>query len=173
LSEEDTYIRAKLSEINGAIDRLTEMLNRMIDVIAKIGEVQNATDDLTLRVVSNGEKIDEIIRKLAMLSSGPASPAATGKGLEGKGAISEFTAILETVESYLREGAIASDLAARLQESADSLEEKGATGAVVVKMSRWVRILKTYGRVDSVSHTDLNKLRGDLKDWQKELTARR
>ncbi len=173
MSEEDTYVRAKLTEINGAIERLTEMLNRMIDVIAKIGEVQNATDDLTLRVVANGEKIDEVLRRLVAVSTGSTSSTATGKGLEEKGAISAFTAILEAVESQLREGAIASDLAARLQESAASLEEKGATGAVVVKMSRWVRILKTYGRVDSVSPSDLNKLRGDLKDWQKELTARR
>jgi len=170
LSEEDTYIRAKLTEINGAIDRLTEMLNRMIDVISKIGEVQDATDDLTLRVVSNGEKIDEILRKLA---SAPVATGATGGSLEDKGVISHYTAVLDALEAQLREGAIASDLASKISEAADALEEKGAAGAVIVKMNRWVRILRTYGRIDSVSPTDLGKLRIDLKEWQKELAARR
>ncbi len=170
MSEEDTYIRAKLTEINGAIDRLTEMLNRMIDVISKIGEVQDATDDLTLRVVSNGEKIDEILRKLA---SAPVATGATGGSLEDKGVISHYTAVLDALEAQLREGAIASDLASKISEAADALEEKGAAGAVIVKMNRWVRILRTYGRIDSVSPTDLGKLRIDLKEWQKELAARR
>lgn len=169
LSEEDTYIRAKLTEINGSIERLTDMLNRMIDVISKIGEVQDATDDLTLRVVSNGEKLDEIMRKLATVPS----VAAGGASLEEKGVISQHTAVLETLDNQLREGVIASDLSAKISEAAEALEEKGAAGAVVVKMSRWVRILKTYGRIDSISPTDLGKLRADLKEWQRELTARR
>ncbi|MFW9978310.1 MAG: hypothetical protein ACFFEJ_09540 [Candidatus Thorarchaeota archaeon] len=170
MSEEDTYIRAKLTEINGAIERLTDMLNRMIDVISKIGEVQDATDDLTLRVVSNGEKIDEIIRKLASV---PMASAGSGASLEEKGVISQYTAILDTLDTQLREGAIASDLSTKISEAAEALEEKGAAGAVIVKMGRWVRILKTYGRIDSVSPTDLGKLRTDLKEWQRELTARR
>ncbi len=152
------------------MERMTEMLNKMIEVISHIGEVQEATEDLTLRVASNGEKLDEILRKLA---SAPASAPPSSGRLEEKGAISVFTSILDSVDNQLREGALASDLATLIAEASESLEQKGASSAIIVKMSRWVRILKTYGRIDSVSPTDLNKLRSDLKEWQKELTARR
>jgi len=171
LSEEDTYMRAKLTEINGSIERLTEMINKMVEVISKINDVQEATEDLSLRVASNGDKIDEILKKLA---SAPVASGSSGPvNLEEKGAVSAFQAILDTLDSQLREGVIASDLAGKISEASDALEEKGATGAVIVKMNRWVRILKTYGRIDSVSPTDLGKLRTDIKEWQRELTARR
>jgi hypothetical protein len=98
---------------------------------------------------------------------------STGAGLEDKGAISSSAAVLENLEDELREGVIASDLAAKISGAANSLEEKGIGGQVIVKMSRWVRILKTYGRVDTISPTDLGKLRSDIREWQKELTARR
>jgi len=173
LSEEDTYLRVKLTEINGSIERLTEMLNRMIDVISTIGEVQEATTDLSLRISENSKKLDDILGKL---ESGPVSVGAgdqSGMTIEDKGAISSSTAVLDNLEELLREGTIASDLAAKISGAASSLEEKGASSAVIVKMSRWVRILKTYGRIDSVSPTDLGKLRSDLREWQKEITARR
>jgi len=40
MSEEDTYLRAKLTEINSSINGLTEMLNRMIDVMSKIQKLR-------------------------------------------------------------------------------------------------------------------------------------
>ena len=73
LSEEDTYIRAKLTEINGAIDRLTEMLNRMIEFISKITDVQDTANELTLVVTANSEKIDELIGMMKGVSSGGSS----------------------------------------------------------------------------------------------------
>jgi hypothetical protein len=172
VSEEDTYLRAKLTEINGNIERLTDMLNRMIDVIGKITEVQEATSDLSARVSENNIKLDTIISKL---ESAPtvAATTSTGRGVEDKGAISSSAAVLENLDDELREGIIASDLAAKISAASDSLEEKGIGGQVIVKMGRWVRILKTYGRVDTISPTDLGKLRTDIREWQKELTARR
>ncbi|MHA1907555.1 MAG: hypothetical protein ACW98Y_09700 [Candidatus Thorarchaeota archaeon] len=172
MSEEDTYLRAKLTEINGNIERLTDMLNRMIDVIGKIGEVQEATADLSTRVSDNSRKLDTVIAKL---ESAPvvAATGSPGKGIEDKGAISSSAAVLENLDDQLREGIIASDLSGKISDAAKSLEEKGIGGSVIVKMSRWVRILKTYGRVDTISPTDLGKLRSDIREWQKELTARR
>ncbi len=172
VSEEDTYLRAKLTEINGNIERLTDMLDRMIDVIGKIGEVQEATEDLSLRVTENSKKLDTIIAKIESAPVGVAA-APAGKSLEDKGVISSSAAVLENLEDQLREGIIASDLAGKISESANSLEAKGISGSVIVKMSRWGRILKTYGRVDTISPTDLGKLRTDIREWQKELTARR
>ncbi|MHA1248238.1 MAG: hypothetical protein ACTSPE_12995 [Candidatus Thorarchaeota archaeon] len=36
MAEEDTYVRAKLTEINGALTRMTEMLNKMIEVLTHV-----------------------------------------------------------------------------------------------------------------------------------------
>ncbi len=173
VSEEDTYLRAKLTEINSNIERLTDMLNRMIEFIAKISEVQEATSDLSARISENSRKLDSVISKLEIVSTGAPVATSSGKGLEDKGAISSSAAVLENLEDELREGIIASDLAGKISAASDSLEEKGIGGQVIVKMSRWVRILKTYGRVDTISPTDLGKLRIDIREWQKELTARR
>ena len=173
MSEEDTYMRAKLTEINGNIERLTDMLNRMIDVMGKITEIQEATSDLSIRVSENSKKLDTIIAKIESAPVGGAVAAPVGKTLEDKGAISSSAAVLENLDDELREGIIASDLAGKISEAANSLEEKGVGGSVIVKMSRWGRILKTYGRVDTISPTDLSKLRTDIRAWQKELTTRR
>ncbi|TXT55852.1 MAG: hypothetical protein BAJATHORv1_30234 [Candidatus Thorarchaeota archaeon] len=173
MTEEDTYLRAKLTEIKGSIDRLTDLLNRMIEVIAKITEVETATSDLALAVAANSEKIDEVLKKISSISI--AAPAGTTAGgtLSDKQAVSSLQAVLENLESQIREGVIASDLAVKIGEAADAMEQRGGTGPLILKMNRWGRILKTYGRVDTISPTDLKKLRDDLKEWQKEVAQLR
>ena len=171
MSEEDTYLRAKLTEINSAIDRLTQMLNRMIEVISKITEVQDATSDLAIAVNANSEKLDEIMGLVQGIKSAPA--AAGPVSLAQKGAVSSHQAVLDTLETQIRDGVIASDLSQKIGEAAGMLESRGAPGQVIVKMQRWTRILKTYGRVDSISPTDLGKLRDDLKEWSRELSKAR
>ena len=53
------------------------------------------------------------------------------------------------------------------------LESKGVSGGLIVKMQRWTRILKTYGRVDTISPADIQKLRTDIKEWSRELSKMR
>jgi ABC-type transporter Mla subunit MlaD len=171
MTEEDTYLRAKLTDINGAIDRLTQMLNRMIDVISKITEVQDAISDLSMVAAANSEKLDELTNLVKGIQSAPAAPSSAS--LAQKGAVSSHQAVLDTLESQIREGVIASDLSQKINEAANMLESRGAPGQVILKMQRWTRILKTYGRVDSISPKDLTKLRRDMKDWGKELSKTR
>lgn len=173
MSEEDTYLRAKLTEINGAIERLTQMLNRMIDVISKITEVQDSQSELQLAVNENADKLDEIL--VAVKNISKAAPAAqpSGPSVAQKGAVSSHQAILDTLETQIRDGVIASDLSAKINEAAEMLENKGVSGGLIVKMQRWTRILRTYGRVDTISPTDIQKLRNDIKEWSKELTKMR
>jgi hypothetical protein len=171
MAEDETYLRAKLTEINGAIDRLTDMLNRMIEVISKITEVQDATSDIALAVAANSEKLNEILGRVDNISKAPA-PVET-ISLETKGAMSSLQAVLETLESQIREGVIASDLAKKINEAATSFEQKSGSTQLVVKMNRWVRILRTYGRIDEISSADLKKLRNDLTSWQRELATGR
>ncbi len=173
MSEEDTYLRAKLTEINGAIERLTDMLNKMIEVISHITEVEDSTTTISAAVAKNSAKLDEVIRLIENLDTARPGASGTGLGIEDKGAITSLTAVIDTLESQVREGVIASDLAQKISESADILEDRGLSGPVVVKMNRWVRILKTYGRVDGISPQDLGKLREDLKEWRIEIGARR
>jgi len=175
LSEEDTYVRAKLTEINGAIERLTQMLNRMIEVISTITEVQENTAELTLAVNANTERLDEIMRMVMQIETqAPAAVAGASKpSLADKGSISNIQAVLDTLETQIREGVIASDLSQKISETADILEGKGVGGAVTVKMQRWTRILRTYGRVDTISPADLAKLRTDIKEWSKEISKMR
>ena len=171
-SEEDTYLRAKLTEINGAIERLTQMLNRMIDVISKITEVQDSQSDLQLAVNANAEKLDEILEAVKNINQAtPSQP--TGSSIQQKGAISSHQAVLDTLETQIRDGVIASDLAAKINESAEMLESKGVAGGLIVKMQRWTRILRTYGRVDTISPTDIQKLRVDIKEWSRDLSKMR
>lgn len=173
MSEEDTYVRAKLTEINGAIDRLTQMLNRMIDVISGITEVQDSISDLTLAVNANTERLDEVIKMVnALEGAAPVASSGTTSTAE-RGAVSNLQSVLDTLETQVREGVIASDLAQRINETASTLESKGAAGSLVVKMQRWTRILRTYGRVDTISPSDLSKLRADIKEWGKELAKMR
>ena len=172
MSEEDTYLRAKLTEINGAIDRLTQMLNRMIDVISKITEVQDAQSEIQLAVSANSEKLDEILQAVKNISSAAPSQAS-GPSVSQKGAISTHQAVLDTLETQIRDGVIASDLANKINEAAEMLESKGEAGSLIVKMQRWTRILKTYGRVDTISPSDIQKLRTDIKDWSKDLSKMR
>ncbi|NHJ12841.1 MAG: hypothetical protein EAX95_04155 [Candidatus Thorarchaeota archaeon] len=168
---DDTYVRAKLTEINSAIERLTQMLNRMIEVISKITELQDSNTELSLAVAANGEKLDELMQKIEGLSSGRSMGAPSAdESLAKKGAVSTLQAVLETLETQIREGAIASDLAVKIREAASTLEQRGGGGSLVVKMQRWVRILNTYSRVDSISPQDVQKLRADLKEWQKDLS---
>ena len=173
MSEEDTYVRAKLTEINGAISRLTEMLNRMIEVISKISEVEDATSELTLAVTANSEKIDEMMQLVKGLSAGGVARPVSDSSASDRGAVSTSQAVLDTLDSQVRDGVIASDLATKINDAADSLEQKIGSGQLIVKMRRWTRILKTYGRVDPISPTDIGKLRQDIKEWGKELTQMR
>ncbi|MFW9807640.1 MAG: hypothetical protein ACFFFK_13005 [Candidatus Thorarchaeota archaeon] len=173
MSEEDTYVRAKLTEINGAIDRLTQMLNRMIDVISGITEVQDSVSDLTLAVNANTERLDEVIKMVNALEGAAPSVTSGSTSVADRGAVSNLQSVLDTLETQVREGVIASDLAQRINETATTLESKGAAGALVVKMQRWTRILRTYGRVDTISPADLSKLRADIKEWGKELSKMR
>ncbi|MHA2141814.1 MAG: hypothetical protein ACXADC_06440 [Candidatus Thorarchaeota archaeon] len=173
MSNEDTYVRAKLTEINGAIERLTQMLNRMIDVLSKITEVQDTNSEIALAVAANSEKLDELMAKIENVSISAAATPIGATSLEQKGALSNLQAVLDTLESQIREGVIASDLSVKINQAASTLEQKGGLGQLVVKMQRWVRILKTYGRVDPINPSDVQKLRSDLKDWQKEVAQSR
>ncbi|MHA1944026.1 MAG: hypothetical protein ACW96M_06495 [Candidatus Thorarchaeota archaeon] len=176
MSEEDTYVRAKLTEINGAIERLTQMLNRMIEVISTITEVQENTSELTLAVNANTERLDEMMLSIKNIESKAGAPlAAAGPtaSLADRGAVSSLQAVLDTLESQVREGVIASDLGQKINESAGILEGAGVASATIVKMQRWTRILRTYGRVDTISPADLSKLRGDIKIWSKEISKMR
>ncbi len=168
MSEEDTYLRAKLTEINGAIERLTQMLNRMIDVISKITEVQDTQSDLALVVSANAEKLDEILEAVKNIKAAPSQPSASS--IVQKGAVSSHQAILDTLETQIRDGVIASDLSTKINEAAGMLESKGVSSSLIVKIQRWTRILKTYGRVDTISPTDIQKLRTDIKEWSRELS---
>jgi hypothetical protein len=167
---DDTYVRAKLTEINGAIERLTQMLNRMIEVISKITELQDANSELAIAVAANSEKLDELMQKIEGISVAAPMAAASGDDLARKGAVSTLQAVLETLETQIREGVIASDLSVKIREAAATLEQKGGGGSLVVKMQRWVRILNTYGKVDPVSPQDIQKLRSDMKGWQKDVS---
>ena len=173
MSEEETYVRAKLTEINGAIERLTQMLNRMIDVISGITEVQENTSELTLAVNANTERLDELMRMVKELETAVPVAAAGAPSLADRGAVSNLQAVLDTLETQVREGVIASDLSQKINETAATLEGKGVSGAVIVKMQRWTRILRTYGRVDTISPADLGKLRTDIKEWGKEVSKMR
>jgi hypothetical protein len=103
-----------------------------------------------------------------------AAPAAAGgPSLADRGAVSNIQAVLDTLETQIREGVIASDLSQKINETAEILEGKGVGGAVIVKMQRWTRILRTYGRVDTISPTDIGKLRTDVKEWSKEVSKMR
>ncbi|MGD9397385.1 MAG: hypothetical protein PVJ05_13210, partial [Candidatus Thorarchaeota archaeon] len=114
MSEEDTYVRAKLTEINGAIERLTQMLNRMIEVISTITEVQDNTSELVLAVNANTERLDEITRMVKELETAAPVAAAVGPSIADKGAVSNLQSVLDTLETQAREGVIASDLAQRI-----------------------------------------------------------
>ncbi len=176
MSEEDTYVRAKLKEINGAIERLTQMLNRMIEVISTITDVQENTSELILAVNANTERMDEmleIIKRIESRAGVTVAAAAPAASLADRGAVSSHQSVLDTLETQVREGVIASDLAQKINESADILESGGVASSVIVKMQRWTRILRTYGRVDTISPQDLSKLRSDIKDWSKEISKMR
>ncbi len=175
-SEEDTYVRAKLTEINGAIERLTQMLNRMIEITSTITEVQENTSELTLAVNANTERLDEMMQVIKTIESKTGAPVASiapTASLADRGAVSTLQSVLDTLETQVREGVIASDLAQKISESAGILEGGGVASSVIVKMQRWTRILRTYGRVDTISPADLSKLRGDIKNWNKEISKMR
>ncbi|MHA1741544.1 MAG: hypothetical protein ACTSVD_05575 [Candidatus Thorarchaeota archaeon] len=177
MAEEDTYVRAKLTEINGALTRMTEMLNKMIEVLTHVTTLEERVSDLALEVAANGEKLDELLETVRSLSKKGIGVAAGGprstSTVEEKAKMSSLSSLLDTLESQIRDGMIASDLAEKIRETAGLFEERGGSANLVVKMQRWVRILKTYGRVDPVNPTDLAKLRSDVKDWQKELAQMR
>lgn len=168
MSEQDTYVRAKLAEISTSLERLTNTLNRTIDVISRIVEIQDTTTQIMSAVAANGKKLDDIMQTTRKTPMGGVSAAGQATA-EPRSAVSPLQVVFDTLDSQIRDGAIASDLAVKINEAADTLEQKGGGSAVVVKMQRWNRILKTYGRVDPISANDIRKLRDDLKDWQREV----
>ncbi len=176
MAEEDTYVRAKLTEINGALTRMTEMLNKMIEVLTRTVGLEEQISDIGLQVAANNEKIEELMALVRSMPARPAAGTSAGRStssVEEKAKVSSLSALLDTLDSQIRDGMIASDLAEKIREAAELFEERGGSSNLVVKMQRWVRILKTYGRVDPVNPSDLSKLRNDLKSWQKELAQRR
>ena len=173
MSEEDTYLRAKLTEINSSINGLTEMLNRMIDVMSKISEVQDSSSETKAIATANSQKLDALMEKVEGITVAP-SPAVIQASIAEKGAVPSMQIILDTLESQVREGVIASDLSMKISDTAKTLERKmGKSGPLIVKMQRWTRILKTYGRVDTISPQDLQKLRVNIKEWGRELATLR
>ncbi|NWF95594.1 MAG: hypothetical protein HXY34_05595 [Candidatus Thorarchaeota archaeon] len=172
MAEDGTYLRAKLTEINVAIDRLTDMMNRMVEVMTRLSESTQSLDSLSRSVAGNNERLDELMKTLKGLSAG-GGLTAEGRGAADRGQLSSLAAVLDTLDSQIRDGVIASDLAKKIDDSATMMEQKGGAAALVVKMQRWVRILRTYGRVDPISSADLSKLRADLKEWQKEISQMR
>ncbi|MCF2137044.1 MAG: hypothetical protein K9W43_07325 [Candidatus Thorarchaeota archaeon] len=176
MAEDDTYVRAKLTEINGALTRMTEMLNKMIEVLTRTVGMDEQISDLALSVAANSEKIDELISLVKTMPARTAAPASAGhatSSVEEKAKVSSLSSLLDTLDSQIRDGMIASDLADKIRETAELFEERGGSSNLIVKMQRWVRILKTYGRVDPINPTDIAKLRSDLKGWQKELAQAR
>ncbi|MEM4736236.1 MAG: hypothetical protein QXS20_11030 [Candidatus Thorarchaeota archaeon] len=169
MSDEATYVRAKLTEIHGAIGRLTDMLDKMVEVLSKMSRVSESLEDIALRVTANGEKIDELAQLIR--SMGQPEQLVQAKMSPGdRATMSSAVALMDTLDTQIREGAIASDLEKKIDEAADMLEQKPGTAGVVVKMRRWVRILRTYNRVDPITPSDLTKLKSDLREWQKELS---
>jgi hypothetical protein len=145
----------------------------MIEVLNRITEVEDTTSEVALAVAANGEKLDELLQIVKSLSKKGVAVVG-GTDVSDRGAVSSLQAVIENLEPQLREGAIASDLAVKINEAAELLEDRmGGGGALIVKMKRWVRILRTYGRVDAISPADMKKLRDDMKEWISELGAKR
>ncbi len=172
MSQDETYIRAKLIDINTAIERMTELLNRMIEVVSKITEIQDAMGEITAAVNANSRKIDELTKTVKAMGTVAPSPSAVSatSSVPEMGRAAVLQSVLETLESQIRDGVIASDLAKKISDAVELIEQRGGSSQLVVKMSRWVRILRTYGRVDPISPADLKKLREDLKSWHKEVS---
>ncbi|TFG11979.1 hypothetical protein EU537_10910 [Candidatus Thorarchaeota archaeon] len=173
MSEEDTYLRAKLTEINGSIERLTDMLNKMIEVVSRMGDIQDAASEMKLVAQANSEKLDDLLQKVDTIAKSSQGIAQVGASLGQRGSVSSLTSVLDNLETQIREGVIASDLAVKISDATETLEDRGVSGSLIVKMNRWVRILKTYSRVDTISPQDLSKLRQDLRDWHSELESMR
>ncbi len=176
MAEDDTYVRAKLTEINGALTRMTEMLNKMIEVMTRTTGLDEKISDLALAVAANSEKLDELMGAVQTMSAKAAAAASSARptsSVEEKAKVSSLSSLLDTLDSQIRDGMIASDLADKIRETATLFEERGGSSNLVVKMQRWVRILKTYGRVDPINPADISKLRDDIKSWQKELSKSR
>ncbi len=175
MSQDETYIRAKLIEIATSIERMTELLNRMIEIASKIADVQESMGEVTAAISTNSRKIDELMSVVQGL--GAAAPAASAQqgtsALPERGRAAALQSVLETLESQIREGMIASDFAKKLSDAVDLIEQRGGSSQLIVKMNRWVRILRTYSRVDPISPTDLKKLREDIRGWIREVSMTR
>jgi cell division FtsZ-interacting protein ZapD len=171
MSDDSTYIRAKFTEINKSIERLTETVNKMVDAISIISEVRDEIGELRLQVAANGERLQEL--KAATKQKPVQRPVVEEKKeLTGKQQLSNAKSVLENLESQVKNGAIASELANRISEAADSVEKAIGSGSLTIKMDRWRRILKTYSRVDSINPNDIMKLKADIRDWIREIDAK-
>jgi hypothetical protein len=171
MSDDSTYIRAKFTEINKSIERLTDTVNKMVDAISIISEVRDEIGELRLQVAANAETLEEL--KVATKQKPVQRPVVEEKKeLTEKQELSNAKSVLENLESQVRDGAIASELADRISEAAHSVENAIGSGSLTIKMDRWRRILRTYSRVDSINPNDIRKLKADIRDWIKEIDAK-
>lgn len=171
MNDDSTYIRAKFTEINKSIERLTETVNKMVDFISTISEVRDEIGELRLEVAANREKLDEL--KLAAMQKPVERPVVEEKTkVKGKQGLSNAMSVLENLQLQVKEGAIASELAERISEASGTVEKAIGSGSLTIKMDRWRRILKTYSRVDSVNPNDVRKLKADIRDWIDEIQAK-
>ncbi|MGV9103900.1 MAG: hypothetical protein ACOC3C_07280, partial [Candidatus Thorarchaeota archaeon] len=113
MNDDSTYIRAKFTEINKSIERLTETVNKMVDFISTISEVRDEIGELRLEVAANREKLDEL--KLAAMQKPVERPVVEEKTkVKGKQGLSNAMSVLENLQLQVKEGAIASELAERI-----------------------------------------------------------
>ncbi len=138
MTEQDTYIKAKLSEVNSTIERMTEMLNKMVEVLARLSELPRTVESLTQTVHASNSKVDELVELVRNISETGVVAVGGGKEPMDRAGASAIVTILETLDTQIREGAIASDLAKKINDTADILSQKGAPSGVVVKIQRWV-----------------------------------
>jgi len=144
----------------------------MIEVVSRIGEIQDTVAQISNAVATNNKRLEEVLQGTRRTPAGAVS-APSSAAAEPRSAASALQAVLDTLDSQIREGAIASDLALKINEAAETLEQGGSGGALVVRIQRWTRILRTYNRIDPISANDLKKLRDDLRDWQREIAKAR
>ncbi len=169
MAEQETYVKAKLAEVNSTIERMTEMLNKMVEVLTRLSELPRTVESLTQAVRANNERVEELVGLVKNISEAGIVTAGGEKETIDRAGASAAVSLLETLDSQIRDGVIASDLAKKIGDTADVLSQRGAPAALVVKIQRWVRILKTYGRVDPVSPADIGKLKTDLREWIREI----
>ena len=97
MAEDNTYVRVKLTEIHGAIERLTDMLDKMVEVMSRMSKMPDTMEELSLLVTASNERIEELAG--LMKGIGTTVSAAGTKGPADKGVISSLTAVLDTLDT--------------------------------------------------------------------------